>query len=92
MKNDFVLVELYTDDPTVLPESEWYTSESDGKVKKTIGKQNRDLMKTKFKSIGTPLYIVISSDGKILSGPIDYEEDVNKFVEFLDKGLEEFKK
>ena len=92
LKNDFVLVELYTDDPTELPEAEWYISDYDGKVKKTIGKQNRDLMKTKFNSIGTPLYIVINSDGKILSGPIQTEKNVAKFIEFLDKGLEEFKK
>ena len=42
LRNDFVIVALYTDDRTKLPESEWYTSEVDGKVKKTIGQQNID--------------------------------------------------
>ncbi|MCF8296310.1 MAG: thioredoxin family protein [Saprospiraceae bacterium] len=92
LKSDFVLCELYTDDPTELPESEWYTSKIDDKVKKTIGKQNGDLMRTKFNALGTPLYVVIDSDGKVLSGPQAYETDVKKFIEFLDKGLEEFKK
>ncbi|MCD4679630.1 MAG: thioredoxin family protein [Bacteroidales bacterium] len=92
LKNDFVLVELYTDDPTVLPESEWYTSDYDGKVMKTMGKQNRDFMITRFKALGTPLYVVVDADGNILSGPLAYEKDISKFVEFLDKGLEEFQR
>ncbi len=92
LNNDFVLVELYIDDRTKLPESEWYTSKSDGKVKKTIGKQNQDLLMTEFEALGTPLYIIVDADGNILSGPHPYETDVSKFVEFLDKGLEKFKK
>ncbi len=92
LKNDFVLCELYTDDPTELPEKEWYTSEKDGKLKKTIGKQNGDLMMTKFNALGTPLYVIIDSDGKILSGPQAYEKDIEKFLKFIDKGLEEFEK
>ncbi|MCK4751218.1 MAG: thioredoxin family protein, partial [Bacteroidales bacterium] len=42
LRNDFVIVALYTDDRTKLPESEWYTSGVDGKEKKTIGQQNVD--------------------------------------------------
>ncbi|MCA6416025.1 MAG: thioredoxin family protein [Cytophagales bacterium] len=46
LKNDFVVVALYVDDKTKLPENEWYTSSYDKKVKKTIGKQNADLQIT----------------------------------------------
>ena len=42
LRNDYVIVALYTDDRTKLPEEEWYTSRVDGKVKKTIGQQNID--------------------------------------------------
>ncbi len=92
LKNDFVLVELYTDDQTLLPEEEWYTSEYDGKLIKTLGKQNRDFMITRFNALGTPLYVVVDPDGKVLSGPLAYEKDIDKYIEFLDNGLEEFQK
>ena len=57
-----------------------------------IGKQNNDLLRTKFNALGTPLYVIVDSDGELLSGPMAYEKDVQKFIEFLDKGIEEFKK
>lgn len=90
LKNDFVLVELYTDDKTKLPESEWYISDYDGKEIKTLGKKNRDLLITKFNALGTPLYAIVDTKGNILSGPIGFEGDAEKFIAFLDKGLEEF--
>jgi len=43
LKEDFVVVALYVDDKTELPEAEWITSRYDGKVKKTIGKKNADI-------------------------------------------------
>jgi thiol:disulfide interchange protein DsbD len=92
LKTDFVLVELYTDDQTKLPESEWYVSDYDGKEIKTLGKKNRDFLISKFNVLGTPLYAVVSPEGEILSGPLPYEKDVDKFIKFLDKGVEEFKK
>ena len=92
LKSDFVLAALYTDDNTILPESEWFTSEYDGKLIKTMGKKNRDFLITKFNSLGTPLYAVVDPDGNILSGPVAYEQDVEKFIEFLDKGISAFQK
>ena len=46
LQNDYVVVALYVDDKTELPESAWYTSTYDNKIKKTIGKQNADLQIT----------------------------------------------
>jgi thiol:disulfide interchange protein DsbD len=43
LKNDYVIVALYVDDKTQLPQNEWFTSKYDNKVKKTIGKKNADL-------------------------------------------------
>ena len=62
LKNDYVVVALYVDDKTLLPESEWITSRYDGKVKKTIGKKNADLQIANLENKGFRNLRVYSSD------------------------------
>lgn len=91
-KNDFVMVALYIDERHELPESEWYRSEYDGKLKKTVGKQNADFQITRFNNNAQPYYVILDHNEKMLVPPIAYETDVNKFVDFLDRGKAEFEK
>ena len=86
LQNDYVLVALYVDDKTELPESQWYTSTYDGKVKKTIGAQNADLQITKYNNNAQPHYCLVNSEGKLLVSPKNYDRDVANFVAFLDAG------
>ena len=86
LKNDFVVVALYVDDKTELPKNQWYTSSYDGKVKKSIGKQNADFQITKYNNNAQPYYLVVDANGNTLSGPMAYNLDVASFVMFLDKG------
>lgn len=90
LRNEFVIIELYTDDDNQLPENEWYTSKTDGKLKKTIGQQNADLLRTKFGQLGTPYYIILDTDGNMLTNPSAYEPDISKFKTFLNSGLSAF--
>ena len=92
LKNDYVVVALYADDKTELPESEWYTSSYDNKVKKTIGKQNSDLQITKYNANAQPLYVLIDGDENKLSQPKSYDLEVSNFVKFLDEGFANYKK
>lgn len=92
LDNDFVLLALYVDDKTTLPEAEWYTSSYDNKVKKTIGKQNSDFQIARFNNNAQPFYVMVSPNGKLLVKPRAYDLNVDKFVTFLDKGLQAFKK
>ena len=92
MKEDYVVVALYVDDKTELPESEWYTSEFDNKVKKTIGKQNFDFQITRFNGNAQPYYVLLDNNEEPLVRPKAYDAEVSNFVEFLDKGLAEFAK
>lgn len=92
LKNDFVLVALYVDEKTELPESEWYTSTYDGKVKKTIGKQNADLQITAFNNNAQPFYIILDPNGNLLVPPKAYDLNVSNFVDFLDEAITSFKK
>jgi len=91
-REDFVMVALYIDERYELPEEEWYTSDYDGKVKKTIGKQNADFQITRFNNNAQPYYVILGHDEEVLVPPIAYETNVSKFVDFLDRGKEAFEK
>ncbi|WP_026262099.1 cytochrome c biogenesis protein CcdA [Spirosoma panaciterrae] len=90
LQNDFVMLALYVDDKTELPESEWYTSTYDQKVKKTIGAQNADLQIIKYNNNAQPHYCLVNSEGKLLVPPKNYDRDVANFVAFLDSGKAKF--
>ncbi len=90
LQNDYVMLALYVDDKTELPETDWYTSAYDGKVKKTIGAQNADLQITKFNNNAQPHYCLIDSDGKLLVAPKNYDRSIANFVAFLDAGKLKF--
>lgn len=90
LKEDFVVISLYVDDRTELPESEHYVSPVTGKKVNTLGKRNVDIQVTKFKSNAQPLYVVVDHDGNALTEPYAYNQDVEAYVQFLDKGINTF--
>ena len=92
LKNDFVVIALYVDDKTVIPESEWIISSYDGKVKKTLGKKYADFQISQFNINAQPYYVLTDHDGKLLVQPKAYDLNADRFVEFLDKGIAEFKR
>lgn len=90
LQNDFIIVSLYADERKELPESDWYTSKRDGKVKKTIGEQNQDLQISKYNFSAQPQYVVIDGNENQLSGPNFFDTDEQKFIDFLDNGKKAF--
>ncbi len=90
LQNNFVVVALYVDDKTQLPESDWYTSAYDQKVKKTIGKQNADLQIRNLNNNAQPFYVLVGNDEKVLVAPYGYDRSVESFVKFLDEGEKRF--
>ena len=90
LQNDFVVLALYVDDKTELPEADWYTSTYDQKVKKSIGGQNADLQITKYNNNAQPHYCLVNSDGKLLVAPKNYDRSVEHFVAFLESGKAKF--
>jgi thiol:disulfide interchange protein DsbD len=91
LREDFVMVALYIDERLELPESEWYTSEYDGKVKKTLGKQNADFQITRFKNNAQPYYVILDHEENLLVQPRSYNTKISAFIEFLDGAEKEFK-
>lgn len=91
LNNDYVVVALYVDDKTELPEAQWYTSSYDKKVKKTIGKQNADLQITRLNNNAQPFYVLVGADEKVLVTPYSYNRSVEGFVRFLDDGTKKYR-
>jgi thiol:disulfide interchange protein DsbD len=92
LRDDYIVLALYVDDKTKLPENEWVKSTYDGKTKKTIGKKYADFQISKFGVNAQPYYVLIDSNGNILANPRAYNLDIDAFVKFLKNGLENFDK
>ena len=83
LRNDYVIVSLYVDDKTKLPEDKWVTTAS-GKVLKDVGRVNSHLVLERFGVNSQPNYFLLDGEGQILAGPRGYSLDVDAFVNFLD--------
>lgn len=84
LEKDFIVVALYVDDRTELPESEWRTSKFDGKVKKSIGKINSDIQICYFGSNAQPNYCLLDNNEELLAEPRGSNYNVKEFIKFLD--------
>ncbi len=91
LKEDYVVISLYVDDKTRVDESEWVMSSVDGKLKKSIGKIYADLQIHNFNINAQPYYVLLGHKGELLAKPHAYDLDVDKYVRFLDEGIENFK-
>ena len=91
LRNDYVIVALFSDDKKVLPEDEWVTTET-GKVLKSLGKINSYYALKTFGVNAQPYYVLQGRDGKVLVPPRGYDLSVPGFVEFLRSGIEAYNK
>ena len=87
LKNDFVLVALYTDDKTRLLEEDQVTDAQTGKVYKDLGRANSYIARTNWNVNAQPNYILLSPEGEMLAPVRGYDLDIDGFIEFLRSGL-----
>ncbi len=92
LKNDFVVISLYVDDRTALPEGEQYISKFTGKKVRNLGNKNVDLQVSMFNNNAQPLYVITDHEGSALVKPYAYNEDVAAYISFLDNGKKAFQK
>ncbi|WP_316770086.1 protein-disulfide reductase DsbD family protein [Pedobacter frigiditerrae] len=93
LKEEYIVVSLYTDDKTELPEAEQF----DSKILKTrvnsVGLKFQHLQATKYNTISQPYYVLVGTDEKeLVSPPIGVEFDIDKYLAYLNQGLAEFAK
>lgn len=91
LREDYVLVALYTDDKTKVDKSEWITTEG-GKVLKDIGRINSYIAQTRFGVNGQPNYLLLDNEGNQLVPMRAYNLDVDAYIDFLKQGVEEYNK
>ena len=91
LRDDYVLVALYTDDKTKVPENEWVTT-AGGKVLKDIGRINSYIAQTRFGVNGQPNYLILGRDGQELVPKRAYNLDVEAYIDFLKSGVEAYNK
>ena len=84
LRDNFVIVSLYVDDKTRLPEDKWVTTPS-GKVLKDVGRVNARLVLDRFGVNSQPNYFILDAEGNTLAGPRGYNLDPVAFAAFLDQ-------
>jgi thiol:disulfide interchange protein DsbD len=89
LNEKFVVTGLYTDDKTELPENEHVTTSS-GRVLKTIGAVNLNYEAETYGLNAQPYFVITDADGKAVIEGIGYETDADKFLQWLQKGLDKF--
>jgi thiol:disulfide interchange protein DsbD len=91
LRDDYVLISLYVDDKTVLPENEQYISKTTNRKVKTVGNKWSDFETSRFKTNSQPYYALLDHGGNLLSSPKGYDPSVEGYTNFLNDGLKRFK-
>ena len=92
IKKDYVLISLYVDDKTSLPEPMEVEVNGKKRTLRTIGDKWSYLQSHKFGANAQPFYVALDNNGLPLVGSYGYKEDVPAYLEFLNSGLEAYKK
>ncbi len=92
LTDDYVLITLFVDDKTPLPEPITIRETGGETILRTIGDKWSYLQRSKFGANAQPFYVLLDNAGLPLAAPYSYDEDVQKYIDFLDSGLKEYKK
>ena len=94
INNKYIVAKLYVDERNEAAEDKWYTSETDGKLKKRIGKMNMDRQIRDFNVNSQPYYVIVDpeTEEQLIDESMRFETNPENFTDFLDKGLEAYKK
>ncbi len=90
ISNDYVLVSLYVDDPTELPDSMHFISSVTKDKIETYGQKWSDFEAVQFKINSQPYYALVDQDGKTLVSPRGYTADIDQYIKFLTDGKNNF--
>lgn len=92
INNDYVLITLYVDDKTKLPSPIKVQENGVERTLRTVGDKWSYLQRVKFGANAQPFYVLIDNEGAPLNKSYSYDEDIPAYVDFLQKGLDNYKK
>ena len=90
LKNDYIVLALYSDDKQKLDKEDWVTDAETGKVYKDLGRVNSYLARTLWNVNAQPNYVLLSPEGEMLVPVRGYDLSIDGFVKFLQSGLEAY--
>lgn len=92
INNDYVLITLYVDNKTPLPAPMKVVENGKERTLRTVGDKWSYLQRVKFGANAQPFYVLIDNDGQPLNKTYSYDEDIPAYIDFLETGLENYKK
>lgn len=92
MNNDYVLITMFVDEKTPLPEPIMVNENGAERKLRTIGDKWSYLQRSKFGANAQPFYVLLDNEGNPLNAAYSYDEDVDKYEQFLKTGLQNYKK
>ena len=92
INNDYVLITLYVDNKTLLSSPVKIMENGTERTLRTVGDKWSYLQRVKFGANAQPFYVLIDNEGKPLNKSYSYDESIPKYIEFLQTGLENYKK
>lgn len=92
LNNDYVLISLYVDDKTPLAEPIQVVENGQQRTLRTVGDKWSYLQRTKVGANTQPFYVLLDNDGKPLNGSRSYDENLQEYIDFLQKGLDNYSK
>lgn len=92
LREDYVLISLYVDDKTPLPEDKQYVSPVTGKRIRTTGNKWSEMQAAVYHTNSQPYYVLLDPNGKLLAKPRGYTPEIETYNKFLEEGLCRFNK
>ncbi len=92
LNNDYILISLYVDDKQPLPSPIEVTVNGQKRTLRTVGDKWSYLQQSKFGALAQPYYVTLDASGNPLSRSFSYKEDVAEYLDFLNEGLDNYKK
>jgi thiol:disulfide interchange protein DsbD len=92
LRNDYVLITLFVDDKTPLQQPLMVVENGVERKLRTVGDKWSYLQRYKFGANAQPFYVPVDNAGTPLAGSYSYNEDIQAYIDFLRKGLSNYKK
>lgn len=92
LNNKYVLISLFVDDKTALPEPFEVTENGQTRTLRTVGDKWSYLQRVKFGANAQPFYVLLDNEGRPVNGSRSYNEDIQEYIHFLNTGLSNYKK
>ena len=92
LQEDYVLISLFVDDKTPLPQAMTVQENGQTRTLRTVGDKWSYLQRSKFGANAQPFYVPVNNEGRPLVGSYAYKEDVKAYLGFLQRGLEAYRK